>query len=146
MESVKVFLNRVLPKTPSEGGEWFIHAVTVTTSIWLMVRGGVIVVFQGYYETDPGFMLLNAFPHAPESWGWALLAIGGLTLASVLYAQKALLRFCTLSATISCFIIGSVVAASFYGGELGSAYIATSWFGLGALFFVRHVASLRWEI
>lgn len=146
MKRFKNLLNRLLPKTPAEGSDWFIHAVTVTISVWLMVRGGVIVVFRDYYGSSPGFLLLNAFPYAPESWGWLLLAIGGLSLASVLYAQKTLLRFCSLAASVCCFIIGAIVAATFYGGTIESAYIATSWFGLGAVFFVRYAASLRWEL
>ena len=140
------FLNRFLPKTPGEGAEWFVHVVTVIIAAWLSVRGGVIVVFQHHYLSDPGFLLLNAFPYAPASWGWATLGLGGLVLASVLYRQRRILEVSTMAAATACTIIGSVVAASFYGGDIPSAYVSLSWFGLGALFLARFVASSRWGI
>lgn len=146
MKRSREFLNRFLPKTPGEGAEWFVHVVTAIIAVWLSIRGGMIVVFQQHYLSDPGFLLLNAFPYAPASWGWTILGLGGLVLASVLYSQKRILEAATLAAATSCTIIGSVVAASFYGGNTPSAYVSLSWFGMGALFLARFVASSRWRI
>ena len=146
MKRSREFLNRFLPKTPGEGAEWFVHVATVIIAVWLSIRGGVIVVFRSHYLTDPGFLLLNAFPHAPASWGWAALGLGGLVLASVLYRQRRILEVSTIAAATSCTIIGSVAAASFYGGDIRSAYVSLGWFGLGALFLARFVASSRWKI
>ena len=146
MKRSREFLNRFLPKTPGEGAEWFVHMVTVIIAVWLSIRGGMIVVFQQHYLSDPGFLLLNAFPYAPASWGWTILGLGGLVLASVLYSQKRILEVSTLAAATSCTIIGSVVAASFYSGNVSSSYVSLSWFGMGALFLARFVASSRWRI
>lgn len=131
---------------PNEGPAWFVHAITAVMAVWLSVRGGVIVVFGGYYLEDPGFQLLNVFPLAPESWGWLLLGIGGLSLASVLYDLPKLLRPCAIAAAVGCTVIGTVVLTSFFDGNIGSAYIATSWYGLGMMFFLRYMASVRWNL
>lgn len=106
----------------------------------------MIVVFQNHYLSDPGFLLLNAFPYAPASWGWVTLGLGGLVLASVLYGQRRILEASTMAAATTCTIIGSVLAASFYGGNTSSSYVSLSWFGMGALFLARFVASSRWRI
>lgn len=140
------FLNRFLPKTPGEGAEWFVHVVTAAIGVWLSIRGGIIVVLQDHYLSDPGFRLLNTFPYAPESWGWVTLGLGGLVLASVMYRQRRVLEVCALAAATSCAVIGSVLAASFYGGNMPSAYASVSWFGLGALFLARFIASSRWGV
>lgn len=122
------------------------HATTLMLGLWLSVRGGVIVAFGEYYSEQVKLAPLNSFPFAPESWGWLFLSLGGLVMASVIYNKATLIMHLSVISSTAAGVVGTVMLVSFTEGNIDAAYNVIGWYGIGVLFFIRYITSLRWNI